>query len=89
MPDAIYLHSRRSAARLPKVFERSKNQVNQNFTCEQAKIGREIHQGQAYLVYFYGFGRQENPTEAEILDGLNLTPVFQNAEGKIYGSTLP
>ncbi len=83
-PEAVYFIAGKPAARLPRLFEVSAQQANQNFDRELAEIGEEMQAGQAVIVFFDQQGRQTNPSELDLNKRLPLLTSYQANDGRIF-----
>ena len=85
VPEGVYFSGEHRSMRLPVYFEAVRQQVNPNFEVEIGNLKHQLVSGQAVVVYFTQLGRQDNPSETELVDQLSLVLVAAYPDGNIYG----
>ncbi len=87
VPEAIVLFARHPAARLPRIFNLSAQQINPEYSAEMEQLGEMMANGQAVIVYFDYPERQTNPGLKDIQEILDLQLHIRAADGEIYTVT--
>jgi hypothetical protein len=83
-PEAIYLHSGRSALRLPRVFQLSDQTRNPEYSTEMEAMGRRLAEEAGVIVYFGAIRGRSLPSEADLERALPLTSLVSTSDGTIY-----
>jgi len=87
IPEGIYLHTGRPAARLPRKFFLSSQEVNLQFESEISQIGRQLVTGQSVIAFSNFPDRSENPSLQDIQEVIHLSRVVEVADGSIYSAS--
>jgi hypothetical protein len=85
-PETVYFNGNHRSLRLPRSFETVTWQANPDFETEIAAVQKQLATEQAVVVFFTLLGRQENPSEAELVDRLSLELDVSTLDGNIYVS---
>jgi hypothetical protein len=85
-PDAVYLHSGRSAASLPQKFESAAQKVNNDYELDMASMKFQVDSQRAVIVYFSNLKRPNITTEEELFQEFRLNKMTSLSDGKIFGS---
>jgi len=85
-PEAIYLHTGKTALSLPKKFFSANQQINGSYSAELISMRGKIESDDGLVVYFNSLTeRRTLPTEEELRENLPLCILAQKSDGTIYG----
>lgn len=83
-PEAVYLHTGRSALRLPRLTRLMEQQVNSSYPAELAEMQRRLAAEAGVVVYFDAVRGQSLPTVEALRESLALALVYDAPDGDLY-----
>lgn len=84
VPEAIYLHTEKSALSFPRKINVTTQRVEADYTAQMALIRQELLQEQGVIVFFSTLRQDARETITEIESELPLTISFEAADGLVY-----
>ncbi|MBE0411236.1 MAG: hypothetical protein IBX69_16055, partial [Anaerolineales bacterium] len=88
IPEGVYFNGQHRSLRLPIYYEAVRQQVNPDFEAEIEYAKQRLASGQVVVLFFTQLGRQENPSEGELVHRLGLELLAAQPDGNLYISNV-
>jgi hypothetical protein len=84
-PEAIYIHSNRPASRLPSRYQSANQRANPEYNSRLAEVEAILEAKQGVIVYFNTIQIDSIPKADELVQQMDLYPIYQASDGVIFG----